>query len=461
MKIPGNFSLSSHSLRTRLTLSLGVIAVIVFAVVGSFLYLALASELESADRDELHGKKLLVSHYIAEASADVGLDELKHHIDDAVIAHGHLRVWLLAKGGEVILGVGPIPRQVGGSGDLLSFVAADGIPLEGVSTAVESKGILPLATMIVAIDVAPRLRLLEKYRWMLWLVCGVGVLVIVGLAAWTTWRGLIPVRRLSEQAARISPASLSTRLEATGVDIELEALVQGFNSALDRVEAAYRQMESFTADVAHELRTPLATLINAAEVTLGEQRTSECLRETLADQLEELEQLKGLTVDMLFLSRADQGDQAHDAKHVVMSDEVRKTVDYFEALLSESELTISVEGEAVVRGNAGLIRRALSNLLANAIKHTECHGSIRFGLRVEQGFGIVEVFNPGSPISDKIRARMFDRFFRADPARGQRGTSHGLGLAIVKAIAEMHGGQVVAKADTAGNTIGFKIPVSR
>lgn len=459
MKLPGGLSLSSHSLRTRLTFSLGLIAIIVFAVAGSFLYLALASELESADRDELNGKKLLVSHYIEEATADTGLADLKHHIDDAVIAHGHLRVWLLSEGGELILGAGDIPREIGRSGDLVHLLTGDGVQLEGIRTAIESKGTLPLASMIVAIDVDPRLRLLEKYRWMLWLVCGLGVLAIVGLAAWTTGRGLIPVRRLSEQAARISPASLSTRLESTGVDVELKALVQGFNEALDRVEAAYRHMESFTADVAHELRTPLATLINAAEVTLGEQRSRETLRETLADQLEELEQLKGLIVDMLFLSRADQGDQAHDARCVVLSDEVRKTVEYFEALLSESGLAISVEGGAVVCANAGLIRRALSNLLSNAIKHTQCGGSIRFRLRVEQGFSIVEVFNPGAPISDEIRTQMFDRFFRADPARGQRGTSHGLGLAIVKAIAEMHGGQVVAKSDAAGNTIGFKIPV--
>lgn len=460
MKIPEGRGRPSESLRTRLTFAVGLIATIVFAVAGSFLYLALESELEGADRNELHEKKLLISHYIDEASADASLSELKHHIEDAVIAHGHLRVWLLAEGGVVLLGANEVPREVGSSGDLLSLVTPDGVHMEGIRAAIVRKGTLPLESMLVAIDVDPRLRLLERYRRMLWLVCGLGVLAIVWLAAWTTGRGMRPIRRLSEQAARISPASLSTRLETSGVDLELKALVQGFNEALDRVEAAYRQMESFTADVAHELRTPLATLINAAEVTLAEQRSPETLKETLTDQLEELEQLKGLVVDMLFLSRADQGDQAHDARRVVLSDEVRKTIEYFEALLSESGLTVSLGGEAVVRGNPGLLRRALSNLLSNAIKHTQRRGSIRFSLKVEDGFGIVEVFNPGLPIPPEIRTRMFDRFYRADPARSQRGTSHGLGLAIVRAIAEMHGGQVLARSDAAGNTIGFKIPTS-
>ena len=96
--------------------------------------------------------------------------------------------------------------------------------------------------------------------------------------------------------------------------------------------------------------------------------------------------------------------------------------------------------------------------MSNAIKHTQRSGNIRFSLKVEDGFGIVEVFNPGRPIPLEIRTRMFDRFYRADPARSQREASHGLGLAIVKAIAEMHGGQVLARSGGGGNTIGFRIP---
>ena len=376
-----------------------------------------------------------------------------------MIAHGQLRVWLLSNASEVVLGAGEVPREVSRSGELLTLIGSDGLRLEGVRTSVSNGGATGIASMIVAIDVEPRLRLLRTYHWMLWLVCALGVLTISTLAAWTTGRGLMPVRRLSAQAARISPTSLSTRLETMGVDLELKDLVQGFNAALDRVEAAYRQMEAFTADAAHELRTPLATLINAVEVTLREHRSPQVLRETLTDVLEELEQLKGLVADMLFLSQADQGDKPQDAERIVMSNEVRKTLDYYEALLSEAGVAVTVDGEATIRGNSGLIRRALSNLISNAIKHTRRGESIRLRLREEQGISIVEVCNPGAPIPGEVRARMFDRFFRADPARSQRGTSHGLGLAIVKAIAEMHGGQVIARSNPGSNTIGFRIPV--
>ncbi len=458
--LAGGSQLRAPSIRARLTLALGVIAVVVFAVAGGTLYLALAKELETADRNELHAKELLVSHYIDEASVGGDLADLEHHIRDALIAHSDLRLWLLSRRGEVILGAGEVPREIGRSDEFLALRSHDGVLLEGVQKAVQNPGALPLASMIVAIDVGPRMHLLANYRWMLWFVCGSGVLLIIVLAAWTTRRGLEPVRRLSEQAARISPLSLSMRLQTTGVDAELRDLVRGFNAALDRVEAAYRKMESFNADVAHELRTPLATMMNAAQVTLGDERSPDVLRDTLVDQLEELEQLKMLVNDMLFLARADQGDLAPDARLVELSDEARKTVEYYESLLCDAGLLVTIDGEAFVRCNAGLIRRALANLLSNAIKQTGRGETIRFQVRLDQGFGIAEVFNPGPPIPEEIRARMFDRLFRADPARSRLGASHGLGLAIVKAIADMHRGEVFARSDVTGNTIGLRIPTA-
>jgi two-component system heavy metal sensor histidine kinase CusS len=450
----------ARSIRAQLTITLGLIAVAVFAIAGGALYFALSAELAAVDRIELRRKEQLVSHYIDEASAGGSFDELKHHIDDAVLAHGHLRVWLLSDRGDVILGSGEVPRETDRDGDLLTLRAADGVPLEGIRSAVSNQETLPIATMLVTIDVEPRMRLLARYRAMLWLVFGSGLLLVIGLAAWTTSRGLAPVRRLSEQAARIAPDSLSIRLETSQVGAELTEFVQAFNEALDRVMIAYRKMETFNADVAHELRTPLATLINAAQVTLTGQRSSHGLRETLTDQLEELEQLKALVNDMLFLARADQGDQAQDATRVDLAEEARRTVEYYEALLAETGLSTAIAGEATVQGNPGLIRRALSNLLSNAIKQTRRGETIRFTFRREPGFGVAEVFNPGVAISDVVRARMFDRFFRADPVRNQRGANHGLGLAIVKAIAEMHRGQVFAHSSTTGNTVGFRIPVS-
>lgn len=458
MSAPWRGRMPARSIRARLTLALGVIGAVVLAIAGGTLYLSLAGELARADRDELHGKEMLVGHYIEEAADSGDLAALRHHISDALIAHDTLRVWLISKAGEIVLGPGPLPTELERDGEFLRLTTAEGVLLEGVRRPVTRPGSLPIDQMLVTIEIHPRLGLLAHYRLLVWSVCAGGVLLIVVLAFWATGRGLAPARRLSEQAARIAPASLSLRLHTQDVDAELRDLVRGFNEALDRVETAYRKMEAFNADVAHELRTPLATLINAAEVTLADTRSPETLRETLTDQLEELGQLKTMVNDMLFLARADRGDEAPDAASVELAAEARKTVDFYEALLSESGLAVSIEGQARVRCNAGLIRRALSNLVSNAIRQTGTGQTIVIRLRAENGRGVVEVFNPGAPIPEAVRTRIFDRFYRADTARNRLGTSHGLGLAIVKAIVEMHRGEVFARSGPEGNTIGFTLP---
>lgn len=339
------------------------------------------------------------------------------------------------------------------------LVRSDGEPMDSVEVAVDNAGALPVASMLVAIDIRPRLRLLATYRWVLGIACGLGVLSTVVLAAWATLRSLRSVHRLSVEASAISSTSLSLRLRRDGVDAELQEMVRTINAALDRVEAAYRGMESFTADVAHELRTPLATLINAAQVTLTSARTAEDLRENLGHQLEALEEIKDMVNDMLFLARADGGERAADIGPTSLAAEATKTLNYYEAALEDAGLTASVEGDAQLTGDARLMRRAMSNLLSNAIKHTRRGGHIRLRIDIDDGEGRFEVINPGIPIAVEVQARMFDRFFRADVARTHSSDSSGLGLAIVKAVAMMHAGRVYAQSNAQGNIVGMKIPL--
>ncbi|MFQ6687097.1 two-component sensor histidine kinase, partial [Bordetella pertussis] len=175
---------------------------------------------------------------------------------------------------------------------------------------------------------------------------------------------------LSGQAASIQPEHLDVRLPVVGIDRELSDLVASFNRTLDRLQEAYQKMEGFNADVAHELRTPLATLINGAQVTLSSPRSAEELREALTSNLEELEDLKTLVNDMLFLARADRGEQAADLAPARLEQEALRVAEYFEATLEAQALHVAVQGSATCAANPGLVRRALANLLANAIRAT-------------------------------------------------------------------------------------------
>lgn len=446
------------SMTVRLTVTFGLIAIAVFAGAGVLIYKSLVEELRRADHEELSGKFKAVLHFVDEAAPEGSLTALAHHLDDVLIGHDHLRVWLLSDKGEPVYGGFPLPVVLGvDEQQMLTLALGNGQPLVGVKQSVSGAASMNVHEALVAIDLRPRLKLLASYRNTLAFICILGVVLALGLGAVATRRGLLPVKRLSKAADQISPDSLVTRLPSKRVDFELVDMTRAFNSALDRVERAYRHQEAFNANVAHELRTPLNTLINGAQVTLSGERTVDALRETLASNLEELERLKSIVNDMLFLAKADQGEKALSLEKVELADEVQKSIDYFDPILQEANVAAVCDGRAECRCNPPLIRRALVNLLSNAVKHTASGGTVTVHIQPGSTTVRVAVTNPGAPLSAHVAEHMFDRFFRADEARVQAGESTGLGLAIVKAVARMHDGDVFAESSAAGVTVGFEI----
>ena len=295
-------------------------------------------------------------------------------------------------------------------------------------------------------------RLLYAYGTALLLICVLWVGATVMLAAWAVRRSMAPARRLSEQAARIQPDNLAPRLPLQDTDRELQDFVRSFNRTLDRLQSAYQQMEGFNADVAHELRTPLATLINGTQVMLSSPRDAAELRDALESNLEVLEDLKTMVNDMLFLARADRGERAADLSAISLAAEARRVAEYYDAALEERGIRLRCEGDAAVAANPGLVRRALANLISNAIKATPAGHEILLRCEPAAGGARVEVRNPGASIAPADLPRIFDRFFRAGQGRAPRTEGHGLGLAIVRAIARMHDGDVDARS-TAGETV--------
>lgn len=444
------------SIRTRLRNALGAVAMLVFTVVGGALYLTLSSELARTEQATLRSKADVLRAYIERTGPQIGVAELRDQIERMLMVDDSgLRVWLLS-GPKVLLGHGALPEEVETSDGILRLRDQDGVSMDGRRMAVTG-GNGHYDTLVVALDTQRRESLLHTYMWLIVIACGAGVVASVVLTDLATRHGLAPLRRISRKAASVVSPVLIQPLEFGRVDAEIADLVSSLNVASTRVSNTYRQMEAFNADVAHELRTPVACMISNAQVTLAEERPVEELREALLDQLESLERMKGMINDMLFLARADLGEAAQDARPAELGEEVASTVEFYEALLDESGLTAEVDGEARVRCNPGLIRRAVSNLLSNAIGHTARGETIRIEVRREGKDALVEVFNPGAPLSDEMRSRMFDRFYRADESRGRGG--HGLGLAIVRAVAMMHGGSGYALYDPKGARIGIRIPV--
>lgn len=284
--------------------------------------------------------------------------------------------------------------------------------------------------------------------------------LVTGLLGWALARHAVqPVRVLSASASSLGPGRLGRRLDTPAHGAELHGLVQAFNAALDRIQAAFAQLETFNANVAHELRTPLNTLIGTTQVALSRPRSAEHLREVLAGNLEDCERLAKLVRDMLFLARADHGQRAAGLQTMALHGLARDTAEFFEPLLEEQGVRLEIHGEAWADVDAGLVKQALSNLVANALQYGAPGSPIDIELRDHGAQGCeLLVSNHGPALDPHTLDQMFNRFYRADDARQSAGGHAGLGLAIVQAVARMHGGSVFARCADGQVHVGMQLP---
>jgi heavy metal sensor kinase len=265
---------------------------------------------------------------------------------------------------------------------------------------------------------------------------------------------LRPVDRMRARAARISDRSLSERLPVSGRDDELDRLGQTLNAMLDRLERAVETERAFAADASHELRTPLAILRGELELALRRERSPEELLATIEAALEEAIRLGVLADDLLVLARADEGQLPLEPRALDAAELLGTVRDRFAGRAAETGRTVAVDAPAALRlrGDPLRLEQALGNLADNALRHGT--GTVTLAARPAPGGVELAVSDAGPGFEPAFARRAFERFSRADQARGRGGS--GLGLAIVRAIAEAHGGS--ARID--GATVALIVPSS-
>lgn len=299
-------------------------------------------------------------------------------------------------------------------------------------------------------------------RRMAWLLIA-AVLAGAALVGWGTfWRvrcSLRPLIDLAAQTKAIDVRRLGQRLTLAEPVEELQPLIDQFNGLMQRVERTYVQLEGFNADVAHELRTPLTNLIGQTEVALSRERTAVELQDVLHSNLEELHRMAAIVNDMLFLAQADRGVKARRGHVVSLAKLVHQVVDFHEAPLQEKDLKVSIEGDADLTVDEPLFKRALSNLLGNAIRYADAGSTLLVRIERETDERVrLWVENTGLAIEPEHLPRLFDRFFRADVSRCElERPHHGLGLSIVAAIARMHDGFTAAESKDGITRVGFSL----
>lgn len=457
-----------RSIKVRLAAMFALAALLIFSLIGSALYGVLQRELARHQSDEI-GTRFHDTQYMIQHNGDPARwPRVQAKLDTLTPADGSFRYWVLSDDprfqyGKDLADIERIERNPDGMGTLT--LRGRAYPLRTMTKTLPAFDERPAVTLIVAVDAAPYMHTLRSFMIALVGLSLLGVVLVMMLGYWIALVGLRPLKQLSSDAQSIGPKTLSQRLKISPLPGELSDLTAAFNGALDRMEGAYNQLEAFNADVAHELRTPLANLIGETQVALSRQRTAPQFEEVLQSNLEELERLRSIINDMLFLARADQGEAATSLVRTSIAQEINKTVEFFEFVLDESKMTVKVDGDVNAEASieTSLFKRAMSNLLHNAIQHSTPGAAIVVTITQQPAAIGIAVSNPGKPIAENHLPRLFDRFYRVDAARNDKDQSqlhgHGLGLAIVKAIAKMHGGGVFADSVSGTTTIGFSIPV--
>jgi two-component system heavy metal sensor histidine kinase CusS len=269
---------------------------------------------------------------------------------------------------------------------------------------------------------------------------------------------------MSETVGRIRSTALRERFELPGLPAELFVLAGAFNEMLDRLERSFQRLTQFSADISHELRTPVNNLRGEAEVALDKARTPEEYRDVLGSCLEECERLGRLIDSLLFLARADDPQTQIDRRPVDVTRELETVHAMYEATAAEAGVrwTVDAAGAAHAALDRTLFHRALGNLVANAVAHTKPGGSIRLAASTDGTSLHVEVSDTGSGIPPEHLPKVWDRFYRADAARSGEAGRVGLGLAIVKSIVILHGGSVEITSQVGrGTRVSLRFPLSR
>ena len=284
-----------------------------------------------------------------------------------------------------------------------------------------------------------------------------GVLASGLIAIIVTRRGLQPLRQMAQSVGRIGPDHLKERIGSAAWPRELQPLAIAFDAMLKRLDDSFTRLSQFSADLAHELRTPIANMLGEAQVALTRDRTAAEYRETIESSVAECERLSRIVDNLLFVARVDAAREPIACKWFDARTAVEKIAAFYQAVADDHHITISCSGNGEIYADTDLFERAVGNLLDNALRFTAEHGSIRIGLSKHNTDFEVTVSDNGCGIAAEHLPRVFDRFYRAESSRGSDGA--GLGLALVKSIVDLHGGSASVQSEPGrGTTVTLTFP---
>ncbi len=463
------------SITLRLTILYSLLTLIVLVSVSGSLYWMLAKNLAREDNQFLVDKIHVLRVVLKERPDDP--DALREEVEWEVAARRFEKYYarILDEQGGVLIET-PGMEEIVAPAMFPEPMAANETPELGVKiNGQDGRPFLLMAAWAevdkigsrkrlhqVALDVSHEEAILANYRRNMMIMILLGTLFSAAIGVIVTRKGMRPVRQIARAAQRITATQLNERIGPAQWPGELVALAQAFDEMLMRLEDSFARLSQFSSDLAHELRTPINNLMGEAEVVLSRARTAEEYRQVIESSLEEYARLSRMIDGLLFLARAESADTQINRSSFDARKELEAVREFYEALTTEKEIAVACQGNSLINAEPTLFRRAISNLLSNALQYTSRGGMVI--LRVEKAdtqFIEVSISDTGVGISSEHLPKIFDRFYRADPARSQHPQGTGLGLSIVKSIMELHHGTVHVTSELSkGTTVTLCFPQS-
>ena len=457
--MPGRLSLTA-----RLTALYTLVSALVLVGMGLLVSLATERHFVELDRDYLHDKIGLVQKIVRESRSPA---ELGARLDELLDSHLGLFIDLrqgerLVYGPQTLRFPSDLPSADSGA-DPLDWAEGDQV-LRGLSTGFEAPaepGASALTTLQlrIAVDTVHHTHFMQSLRHTLTLYLLAAILVSGLLGWWAARRGLAPLRVMKERAMTVTAQKLDQRMPVDAVPAEFADLAQSLNTMLERLQADFARLQEFSSDLAHELRTPINNLLTQTQVSLAQKRDASAYQDILASNAEEFQRLARMVSDMLFLAKTEHGIELPHRESITLEQETRALFEFYDAVAEDRRIRLSVSGEAVVMGDRLMVRRAIGNLLSNALRHSPAEAEVTVTIEQDGPSTRLCLSNSGPTIPPEVLPRLFDRFFRVDKSRSHPNSDGaGLGLSITQAIMAAHGGTVTVRSGNGTTTFCLVFP---
>ena len=456
-----------QSLTLRLTLLFAVASTAVLLALGFLIGHSIERHFEELDMEVLTGKLELTRHALGKVRSQADFDALVQLLDDSLVGHHGLAIAVVGPAGQRLFATSGadfpdylLERSARGKESHPVVWESGTNKFRGISaSALTGIADWPPAIVAVATEISHHQDFMASFRVTLWLFVAIAA-ALTGFLGWVAARrGLAPLHGMKQGAAAVTASRLDYRLPADSVPVELAELAETLNEMLARLEDSFHRLSDFSSDLAHELRTPVGNLMTQTQVALSRARTADEYREVLYSNAEEFERLARMISDMLFLAKSDNALIEPGQVPVDLAKEVRELFEFYEALAEERTVRLSLVGEGQVAGDKLMLRRAISNLLSNAIRHTNQGGEINVRIiRLDDDKTRLVIENTGDTISAEHLPRLFDRFYRVDPSRQRNTDGAGLGLAITKSIVEVHAGRIMVLSESGKTRFELTLP---